>query len=156
MSRASRILRRSAPVSGYRPTIFWASPNLCLFQNADNVCNFSIECFEPAHLGRLLFLDLRFRRYKLQEVFNAALQDRADSSEDINIQARDLVVAIMIDLGSLHFSPMAELVFADPGFLDQFVEFDSDRTVVLHVITPLSSKMFDFSCIVLVDIDTLL
>ena len=82
---------------------------------------------------------------KFQKVLNAAFQHRADSGEDIDVQPGDLVVAVMIDLGTLHLGPMAELVLADPGLLDQLVEFDSDCTVVLHALTPLSSKMVVFS-----------
>jgi hypothetical protein len=82
-----------------------------------------------------------FRGHKFQKVLDFAIQDGTDSGKHINIQTRNLVVAIMIDLGSLHLSPVAELILADAGFLNQFVEFDANGTVFLHVLTPLSSKM---------------
>ena len=88
---------------------------------------------------------LGFRGNEFQEVFNAAIQDRADSGENINVQPCDFVVAIVVDLGALHFSTMAELVLTDACLLNQFIQLNSNGTVFLHAVTPLSSKMVELS-----------
>lgn len=88
---------------------------------------------------------LRFRGNKFQKILDPAVQDCADSGKDIDVQPCDLVVAIVIDLGTLHLGTVAEFVFTDSGLADQLIEFDSYGTVIFHAITPLSSNCVGFS-----------
>ena len=87
---------------------------------------------------------LCFRGNEFQKILDPAIQNGTDPCQYIDIQSGDFVVAIVIDLGTLYFSTVAELVLTDTGLLDQLVEFDSNGSVVLHVISPLSSKMVVF------------
>ena len=83
-----------------------------------------------AHPGLLLRFGLR--RYEFQKVANLAIQNGANPCKNINVQSSDVIVSVVIDLGTLHFGPVAEFVLADAGFFDQLVQSDSDGSVLFH------------------------
>ena len=75
---------------------------------------------------------LLFGGNEFQKVLDAAIQNPADSGQNINVQPGDFVVAVVIDLGALHLCPVAEFVLANASFLNQFSKLNSNGTVVLH------------------------
>ena len=64
----------------------------------------------------MIYLVFILRRYKFEQICNTAVKGSTDSGQDSRIQARSFVVAIVVDLGSLHFGPVGQFVFADSTF----------------------------------------
>ena len=71
-------------------------------------------------------------RDKFQQITDLAIQHRADSGKNIDIKSCDLIIAIIVDLCALHFRSVTQLVFADAGSLDQFVQLNSNGTVFVQ------------------------
>ena len=85
--------------------------------------------------GLLLLLFL-FWRNEFQKITDLTIQNRTDAGKYIRIQTGNIIVAIVIDLASLHFCLVAQLILADTGFLDQFIQLDMDGSVLFHIDTP--------------------
>lgn len=88
---------------------------------------------------------------KLQNVPDTAFKNRAETCQNINVQARDFVIAIVVELGALHLRALTQLVFADTAFLDQlrhmepdFPEFFHKNTTPLKIIDRDSVSLVDF------------
>ena len=84
---------------------------------------------------------LLFGRDELQKIADLTIKDSANSSQDVDIQTGDFVVTIIVDLSPLHFRAVAQFVFADTGFLDQFIQFDTNGSVFFHFVYPYPSNV---------------
>ena len=73
-----------------------------------------------------------FRRNKLQQVTNTAIQNGAQSGQYVGVQPRYGALAIVIELGALHFGTMGEFVFADTSLGDQFCHLDFNMAILLQ------------------------
>ena len=96
---------------------------------------------------------------KFQQIANFTIENRADSRQHINVKTSNFVVAVMIDLSPLHFCAMTQLILADTGFLDQFIQFDTNGSVFFHYVYPYPSNvakcrmiLFDISSVYKLDL----
>ena len=76
---------------------------------------------------------LPFWGNELLNIADLTFEDSAKSAQYVNIQPSDGVVAVIVQLSPLHFSPLAQLVLADTPFLDHVQQFYPDRTISLHL-----------------------
>ena len=85
----------------------------------------------PGWMRSILFL----RRQEFQKIANFAFQNGADAGQNIDVQSGDVVVTVVVDLRTLHFCPVTEFVLADTCFLDQFIQFDTNGSILFHTVT---------------------
>ena len=84
----------------------------------------------------LLLTVLLVRRYKFQKITYLTFQDRAKTSQHINVQPGYIVVAVVVDLRPLHLRTVTELVFTQAAVLNQFCQIDFNCSISLHKDTP--------------------
>ena len=72
-----------------------------------------------------------FRQNKFQKVTDLAVQYRTDTGKNVRIQSGNIVVAVMVDLRTLHLRPVTQLVFTDACFFDQFIQLNADSSILL-------------------------
>ena len=94
---------------------------------------------------------LLIRRNELQKVANLALQNAAQTCQHVNVQSRDCVVAVVVQLSTLHLRSLTELIFADTSILNQFRQVNPDRTVFFHSVHH-PQKVFDRDSVALIDL----
>ena len=76
------------------------------------------------------------RGNKFQQVPDFAVQDRAEPCQDICIQACDGVVVILVELGRLHLSPLAEFCPADAAHPEQFGKPHPNLSIAFQTQSP--------------------
>lgn len=75
-------------------------------------------------------------RDELQQVADFAVQDGAEPGQNIGVQACDGVVVILVELGRLHLSPLAEFCPADAAFLQQFSKTHPNLSIAFQKQSP--------------------
>ena len=73
-------------------------------------------------------------RNEFQKIADLTIENSTNTGQHINIKTCNFVVAIMIDLCPLHFCPVTQPVFTDAGFADQYIQFDTNRSVRFHCV----------------------
>ena len=77
-----------------------------------------------------LFFFLRWDEF--QKIADLTVQYRTDTGKYVYVQTGNVVVAVVVNLGALHFCFVAQLVFTDTCFLDQLIQFDANCSVFFH------------------------
>lgn len=75
-------------------------------------------------------------RNEFQQVADFAVQDGAEPSQNIGVQACDGVVIVFVELGRLHLSPLAEFCPADAAFLQQFGKTHPNLSIAFQKQSP--------------------